>query len=307
MVAIAGDVQAVGNPVMMVRDPIFAGSFYPACGDECRSQLERMLDDAVVRENVQAASFAGGLVPHAGWSYSGPVSAAVFKQLSLRSCQQVIVLFGGVHRYRGRQAVMFGHGRWHTPLGPVDVDVRLAERILRNTDLIVEDPFAHEDEHSIEVQLPFIRHVFPKAAIVPIMVPGDPSAAEVGEAVARTVKAYNYDALIIGTTDLTHYGPRYQFQPKGVGPEANRWAREINDRRFVERVCQMRFGELVSEAKEHNNACSSGAAAATVAAVSALGAARGELLMQTSSSEVAASRGNEAAVDSVGYAGIVFY
>jgi hypothetical protein len=156
------------------------------------------------------------------------------------------------------------------------------------------------------VQLPFIQHLFGDVRIVPIMVPPVPTAHEIGEAVARTVKSYDYNAVVIGTTDLTHYGPHYGFTGHGIGRTAHAWAKEINDRRFIDLVCGLKSSELVAEAQQHKNACSSGAAAATLGAVVALGATDAELLAHTTSSEVLADPTAEEAVDSVGYAGIVF-
>jgi len=234
------------------------------------------------------------------------VTAHVLKTLAAFRTPQTIVLFGGTHRYTGRKAAMFGRGAWETPLGRIEVDSRLAERIAGHTSLIADDPYAHEDEHSLEVQAPFLRLLFENAKIVPIMVPSTPRAHEVGEAIARTVSAYDYDALIVGTTDLTHYGPRYGFVPEGVGAKANNWAKDVNDKRFVDLVCGLKHDKLVAEATQYRNACSSGAAAATLGAVRALGATEGVLLDQTSSSEVLQGRFKDALDDSVGYAGLVF-
>jgi AmmeMemoRadiSam system protein B len=296
---------------MMIREPVVAGRFYPSDPDRCRAELLSLLD-AADADNVAEVSSPlgehrfGGLVPHAGWACSGAVAAKVFRSLAAQSAPSVVILFGGVHRYRGREAALFGQGRWQTPLGPIQIESRLAERILGHTNLIVEDPYAHEDEHSIEVQLPFVKHLFPNASVIPIMVPCVKSAPEIGDAVARTLRAYDYNALIVGTTDLTHYGPHYGFIPVGVGAEANAWAKNVNDRRFIDLVCRLRGDELVAEASAHKNACSSGAAAATIAAVTALGATEGVLSAHTSSSEVVAGRTMEEVSDSVGYAGIVF-
>ncbi len=286
---------------MMIREPVVAGRFYAAQRDTCRSELLDLLQHAGPIEVRDSATLVGGLVPHAGWVCSGATAAKVFKALSARQ-PKAIVLFGGVHRYRGREAALFGSGRWDTPLGPVDIDARLAERILGHTNLIVDDPYAHEDEHSLEVQMPFIRQLFPQAKVVPIMVPITPSAHEVGQAVARTLTSYQYDALVLGTTDLTHYGPGYGFAPKGEGVKGNMWAKEINDRRFIDLVCAMKAEELVVEAAAHRNACNAGATAATVAAALGLGATQGILLEHTTSSEVLGKDSS----DSVGYAGIVF-
>lgn len=309
---------------MMIREPVVAGRFYPSDPKTCRADVARLLRDARAdtdahadptaaapthEPNTQPTRF-GGLVPHAGWTCSGAVAAAVFRALADARAHAeppaVIVLFGGVHHYRGRDAAVFPAGRWNTPLGPATIDDRLVERILGHTNLVVEDPYAHEHEHSLEVQMPFVRHLFPDARIVPIMVPTTSHAARVGERVAATLTAYAYNALIVGTTDLTHYGPGYGFVDHGVGPDANRWAKQQNDTRFIDLVCAMKPDDLVPEATKHGNACSSGAAAATVAAVNALGATRGILLQHTTSAEVLQTDRHHEPNDAVGYAAVVF-
>lgn len=291
---------------MIVREPVVAGQFYPADRDACLQQLVALLEDAEAPVEQGTARYVGGLVPHAGWMCSGRVAARVFRVLAAQEPPRVIVMLSGVHRYRGRQAALFGTGRWETPLGPVAIDSRLAERILGHTNLIVDDPYAHEAEHSLEVQMPFVRHLFPDIPIVPIMIPIDPRASEVGDAVGRTIKTFNYNALVIGTTDLTHYGPRYGFTPEGVGTKGNTWAKVENDSRFVDLLCAMRSEDLVPEAAAHKNACNSGAAAATVTAARVLGASRGLLLEHTTSGEILAEDTAEQPSDSVGYAGVVF-
>lgn len=299
---------------MQIREPSVAGQFYPANPDQCRADIIAMLEakpfptqgaGQVEFQDIKT-TLLGGVVPHAGWGCSGSIAARVFRVLHEHRTPEVMVLFGGVHRYRGKEAAAFGSGRWSTPLGTVEVDQRLVERILGHTNLIVDDPYAHEGEHSLEVQMPFVRYLFPDVKVVPIMVPVGTSALDVGDAVGRTLKAYQYDALIVGTTDLTHYGPRYGFTPHGEGAEANRWAKNENDTRFLDLLCRMRADELVAEARKRRNACNSGAAVATIKAVQVLGAQRGVLLEHATSAETARVDEFTEPSDSVGYAGLVF-
>ncbi|MCO6436101.1 MAG: AmmeMemoRadiSam system protein B [Phycisphaerae bacterium] len=292
---------------MRVREPVVAGQFYPADPERCRADVDALLQAVAAAETASPDQDpVGGLVPHAGWMYSGALAAAVLARLAFNRQPQVVVLFGGVHRSRGRQAAMFGDGRWETPLGPAIVDARLAERVLGHSNLILDDPYAHEDEHSIEVQMPLVVRLFPEARVLPIMVPPIADAHEVGEAVARTLTAYRYDAVVVGTTDLTHYGPAYGFTPRGVGLKARAWAKDENDRRFISLVCDMQDREVVGEAAAHRNACSSGATAATIAACRKLGAESGRLLHHTTSAEITLAKFGSQAEDSVGYAGILF-
>ncbi|MHC5110590.1 MAG: AmmeMemoRadiSam system protein B [Planctomycetota bacterium] len=291
---------------MIVREPAVAGQFYAAQRAACEEDIHRMLDAAEVVDSAPgAARPVGGIVPHAGWFYSGQVAAAVLKRLAVGDSPDVVVVFGGVHRYRSNLAALFGSGRWQTPVGSLPIATRLAERVLSQTNLIVDDPYAHESEHSIEVQLPILVHLFGSIAFLPIMVPTGSQAYEVGQAVGRTLAAYDYNAVIVGTTDLTHYGPSYGFMPHGEGDEGIAWAKEENDRRFIEMVCSMNGQGVVDEAMHYRNACSSGAVAATIATAKALGATRAELLAHTHSRDVVVERGSEAPVDSVGYAGFV--
>jgi hypothetical protein len=291
---------------MIVREPIAAGRFYDAQPERCRNALRQLLGTSTANLASCRSRAVAGLVPHAGWVCSGAVAAQVYQTLAASHTPATIVVFGGVHRHRGKEAAMFVEGRWETPLGPVEVDARLAERVMGHTNLVVNDAYAHDNEHSIEVQMPFLRYVFPEAKVLPIMVPPGSTADEVGDAVGRTLTTYNYDAIVVGTTDLTHYGPNYGFTPEGVGAAGNEWAKNVNDLRFVDLVCTMQADRVVAEAREHKNACSSGAAAATIAAAKCLGATEGVVLNHTSSGEVLAERMKTPQDDSVGYVGIVF-
>ena len=292
--------------MMMIREPIVAGKFYPADAAACRREVASLVDGLPPDEAIAGRTLPAGVVPHAGWAFSGRVAARVFRALAAGRSPGVVVLLGGVHRYRAREAAIFPAGRWETPLGAIEIDARLCERILGHTNIIVEDPHAHEEEHSLEVQAPLVKHFFPDAKIVPIMVPSAEHARAVGESIAGTIKAYRYDAVIVGTTDLTHYGPRYGLLGHGVGDAGTRWAKQQNDTRMIELIRDMQIDRIVPEALTHKNACSSGAVAATMAAAMKLGATEGILLDHTSSAEVITSRTGQTSEDSVGYAGFVF-
>ncbi len=287
---------------MMIREPARAGSFYPGSAEQCAAAAARLT--ARPAGGVGAGRpLLGGVVPHAGWTFSGAVAGQVFATLAASRHPDTMVIFGAVHYRRGKGAWLFGSGRWQTPLGPVEVDERLAERILGHTNLIVSDPFAHEMEHSIEVQLGLLRTVLPECRIVPIIVPPDSAALEVGDAVARTIESYGADAMVVGSTDLTHYGPSYGLVEHGFGAEGLAWAKNVNDRRMIELMQRVSAEEVVGEATANHNACGAGAVAATIAAVRRLGAQEGIVLAHTTSAEV---MGSPTAEDSVGYAGVVF-
>lgn len=290
---------------MMVREPAVAGTFYDGSADACRRHLEELVP-AALDEAALPATLYGGLAPHAGWTYSGAVCGTVYAALAMRARPATFVLFGASHRRLGRPASLFAGGAWETPLGSVEVDARLADRVLGGTSLIEDDPYCHETEHSIEVQVPFIQHLFPKAKILPILVEPSGRAAEVGQAVARTALSSGASVVYVGSTDLTHYGPLYGFAPKGVGRAGLEWAKEVNDLRLIEVIRRMREDQVIGEVAEHRNACGSGAIAATMAACRLHGARQGILLSHVSSYEIAQVLTGQPGTDAVGYAGIVF-
>jgi AmmeMemoRadiSam system protein B len=294
---------------MMIREPAVAGMFYPREAEQCRRELRACVEKAARARgsvDVRAGGIMGGIVPHAGWACSGAVAARLFELIAGGPHPSTAILFGAVHVAHGERASFFPSGAWETPLGMVDVDERLAERLQGHTGLMEPAPHAHDQEHSIEVQLPFIRQLLPRTKIVPIMVPPNDKAAALGAALGRACKSLDVNVVFIGSTDLTHYGPGYGFTPAGVGPEGLAWARDVNDRRMIELILAMQEDQAAGEAESSQNACGAGAIAATIAACKSYGATSATLLEHTTSFDVLRELYDEPMRDSVGYAAIAF-
>ncbi len=285
------------------REPLMADRFYPGAPEACRAEAERYCRLEPADLDAVRRPARGGIVPHAGWVCSGRVAGRVFAVLKQMASPQTFVLFGTMHRVRGRVARLQGEGRWATPLGTLEIDEPLARQILDRTHLVVESSMGDDDEHSIEVQTPFIKHLFPKARILPILVPPVREATAIGRVVGDAIAASGEEAVVIGSTDLTHYGPAYGFVPEGSGEEGYTWARDVNDRRLLDLMLRFQPDAVVSEAVEHHAACGPGAIAATMSAVTRLGATTAALLAHTTSREVLGDRSFGGAV---GYAGIVY-
>jgi AmmeMemoRadiSam system protein B len=295
---------------MMIREPAVAGMFYPREPDRCRSDVEaclRRADETPVTASAMAVERPlGGIVPHAGWICSGAVAGRVIREIAARRKPAIVIIFGAIHVTHGQRASVFPSGAWETPLGLAPVDGRLIERLCGQTNLLEPDAHAHEREHSIEVEVPFVQHLLPESQIVPIMVPATQRAAALGAAIGRACVNFGVDAIFLASTDLTHYGPGYGFVPQGVGPEGLRWAKEVNDRRMIDLILALRDDQAVAEAGSNLNACGSGAIAATLAACKAMGARRAMLLEHTTSHEVLTRLGHrDEARDAVGYTGML--
>lgn len=289
---------------MQIRQPIVAGRFYPSDRSECRAAVTACLRDAAARPSAGYRA-VGGIVPHAGWICSGAVAAEVIAALLRDAQPETVVIFGAVHHRPGRCASVYARGAWQTPLGMVTIDEDLAREIVAGSPLLADDAASHVREHSIEVQVPIVQAVAPDVRILPIMVPPLSSATQVGERVAETVGRVGRRVVYLGSTDLTHYGPSYAFTPEGHGQAGIRWAKEINDRRLLERVERLEAEGIVPEAVEHQNACGPGAVAAAIAASRVAGATRARILRHTNSYEVLCDRFGDME-DAVGYAGVLF-
>lgn len=290
----------------MTRRPAVAGQFYGGTRASCLAEVEECLPSRPFAGDLPNPIVAG-IVPHAGWVFSGDLAAAVFQAIhQVNGPVDTFVLFGAAHRYYGGPAAVYDKGNWETPLGLIRIDEDLAAKIAA-LDGAAADPQAHRAEHSIEVQVPFIQHLFPDAKIVPVLVPPDHFDPAFGTAVGRLLAAAkNKKTVSVASTDLTHYGPRYGFCPAGTGPDALTWAYQVNDMEFINHALQMDAEHIVSIAMEKQNACGPAAVAAAIAAAKALGAARGVLIGHTSSSDVMRKKYRQHSDESVGYAGIVF-
>jgi len=316
---------------MQIREPAVAGQFYPDEREGCLAQIRACLPAEVARAGLPER-LLGGLVPHAGWTFSGALAALVIATIKhRRPAVETFVVLGAAHGYFGARPVLDGSDAWDTPLGRIRIDEALRET-LHERGAAVVDSAIHRHEHSIEVQVPFLQFLFPEARLLPIIVPANDSALKLGRVLGEVALARGTgkegetahpesgspgpaerdtgggppSVVFLGSTDLTHYGPRYGFTPMGIGTEALGWARGVNDRRFLDLAVALEPQRLLAEALENGNACGPGAAAAALAAARHLGARQGVLLAHTTSNDVLLREMGTASRDSVGYAALVF-
>ena len=291
---------------MQTRKPVVAGQFYPGQHAACIAEMHDFLDNISPADHLPD-SIVAGIVPHAGWIFSGALAAMVFAAVKeLHDKVNTFVIFGAAHGYFGAAPAVAAAGTWLTPLGEVVIDDELADAVL-STGHAIDSLEAHGAEHSIEVQIPFIQDMFPGAKILPILVPPREQAVKLGTAVGEIIGQSEAKKIVcIASTDLTHYGPRYGFTPMGVGKSAVQWAQTVNDRKFIDLAVKAEPQALLASAAENCNACGAGAAAAAIAAAKQLGRTEGLLLAHTTSNEVMLEKMNTTSQESVGYAAIVF-
>ncbi len=291
----------------MSRQAYRAGSFYEAAPDACRQAAQEILKQVELPKDLPEEIF-GGIVPHAGWVFSGYTAAMTLKALSERNRLKRVVVFGADHWGIAGKGAVYAEGSWQTPLGEAPIDAELAQALLSACPLLREDARAHAREHSIEVQLPLMQLLNSDVKFVPINVSPSADAVKIGQAIGKVLKQDFPGVSVIGSTDLTHYGPQYNFTPGGTGPGGLDWARD-NDRRVLKLIEGLRADQVVDETASRLNACGGGSTAAVIAAAAVMGAHRGLLLHYTTSAEVMADLDGmyrATASDSVGYASVIF-
>lgn len=289
---------------MNIRHPMRAGAFYEESPSSCRHHATKLIEEAKLPEDLPDRLF-GGLVPHAGWMYSGKLAALTFKALAASGPIETVVLFGADHVGAVRQGEVYDSGVWRTPLGDAEVDADLAAALLKAGSGLRANPQAHAHEHSLEVQVPLLQVVAPAARIVPIAVPPTDLAVAVGEAVGKVLAERYPHVQVVGSTDLTHHGGHFPA-PGGHHRKGVEWT-VANDQRMIRLVEAMEVSKIIPEARERSNACGAGAVAATVAACRALGARRGLCLQYTNSYEIVhAIYPSDLDDTTVGYASVVF-
>jgi hypothetical protein len=284
--------------------------FYPADPTACGRATAQLIDlarqtIARVKDSLGPSPGIGAVVPHAGWICSGAVAAESIVSLAhARPNVDVVVVFGAIHTpIRIDRAVFDSHERWTTPGGEATVTVPLRDELSGAANLFVTDDRFHQQEHAVEVELPLIRAAWPDAKILPVEVPVEPNAIEIGKSVARAVASEKLTAVFLASSDLTHYGPNYRFTPAGVGPAGLQWAMD-NDRRILRIMTDMTPEKIVPEVRTRFNACGGGALAAMMAACLEQGARKTVVLRHTNSYQTLTPVAPQSADNAVGYASV---
>lgn len=280
---------------MRIRRPYVAGSFYPATQEGLRKAIEEAfrheLGPGRMPERIMKERRTVSVVcPHAGYMYSGPVAAHSYYILGCEPEPASVIIIGPNHTGLGSPISIMAEGAWRTPLGDMEIDGDLAGAILRSSEMIDVDEMAHAREHSIEVQLPFLQYIYgPELRFVPICMGLQDleSSREVGKAIGEALDGR--EAVIVASTDLTHYEPQASAKKK--------------DMIVIESILSMDEASLQERVyKNRITMCGYGPVSAALVASKAAGSRKAELLAYHTSGDVT---GDYSAV--VGYASVRIY
>jgi len=270
--------------------------WYPVGKKECEREIESYLEGWTPSQ-LSSTSGLGGIVPHAGWYFSGKLATRVFYTLKMKNKVDVVVLYGG-HLSTGDLPRVVTEEVCETPFGDIEIHTGFLKNLMTNMEVKKESPTS--GDNTIEVQLAMVKYFFPEAKLVAIRSPLSLKAETLGREVAEVAKKEGISILAIGSTDLTHYGPNYGFLNKGIGPASVEWVKKENDKGFIDRALKMDAEGLLKHALENNSACSAGAAISSMSTSKALGSEKGVLLDYYTSYDIMPDN------SFVGYAGIIY-
>jgi len=201
---------------MNIRKPAVSGMFYAGTARELEGQIEwcykhELGPGAIPQVNKKGPREIVAIVaPHAGYYYSGPIAAHAYKELADDGIFDTAVILGPNHTGYGYPVSLWAGAVWNTPLGDVEVNEKLAQRLLGK--VIKADETAHIHEHSIEVQLPWLQYLYKRIKIVPIaMLAQD---IETARTVGKAISQAGDNLIIIASSDFTHYEPHSVAEEK---------------------------------------------------------------------------------------------
>jgi hypothetical protein len=268
----------------MIRPPAVAGTFYPSDARELAQQIDGFTNGASAAAPKIVARAC--VVPHAGYMYSGHVAGAVYASIEIPArC----ILLGPRHYPRGEAMAILTEGAFATPLGEAEIDSALARELAYECPRLREDAVAHEREHSLEAQIPFLQRLAGNFRFVPVVLATDryPAIEELGHAVARVVAAQKEPVLVIASSDMNHY-------------ESDVITR-VKDERAIARILALNPQGLYDTVRrEQISMCGYAATAAMLVAMRDLGATEARLVRYATSGDINGDRERV-----VGYAGIM--
>ncbi len=251
--------RSPSKPDNRLRPPAVAGPFYPDKEEALVDLLNRLAPSVRKKEKAVAV-----IVPHGSYFSCGPVMAEVYGRLAL---PPTAVIVGPNHSGIGERLSISSDSDWETPLGPVPVESELARALLKSVPGLKRDAHAHQYEHAVEVQLPFLKRWGKLRGFVPVAMGGVDleTARAVGRGLAEAVRRVGRETLLIASSSLSRYEPLELAQPQ--------------DRRLIDRILALDEEGLMEEVLQGaSSICGAQAIAAVLAAAKGLGASRASLV-----------------------------
>ena len=279
--------------MISIRQPAAAGTFYSYDAGNLKKQISESFSHDLGPKRLKIQKFIAAVVPHAGYIYSGPIAAWVYSRIEKSN----YIILGPNHSGMGSQFALMKKGLWKTPLGEVAIHEEVAEKILKECRIIEYDVIAHQYEHSIEVQLPFLQYRYGSDfKFVPITILNEfaddlllENCRLIGKAIANVIRREKEKWIILASSDFSHYVP--QKTAKRVDLSLIEEIKKLDEKKFFEKIVE-----------KNASVCGFGGIASAIAAAKEMGAKKAELLKYATSGDVTGEMNSV-----VGYASVIIY
>lgn len=285
------------------RKPIVAGSFYPSDKQELIKAIENSFASKLgpgkinfkEKKNKRRDEIKGIIAPHAGYVYSGACQAYAYKELFEANKPNLYIIIGTNHTGLGNSDFLLTFRDFETPLELSRTEKWFVKKLKDRTEITEENDLAHDKEHSIEVQLPFLQYINPGAKIIPIIA----STNDIGKinklarVIVNLAKAEGKKIMPIASSDMTHFGKMYNFTPFKDDIKNKLYAL---DNKAISLIKELKTGEFLRYA-EKTTICGAGAIALCMEICKQLPVKSGKLLKYYTSGDITEDYDN-----AVGYA-----
>ncbi len=283
------------------RAAYLAGTWYPKNKYQCEEQIiEFKKTSKIVKEKF--LKYKIGIVPHAGWAYSGKLANNVIYNISLNVNPDLIILAGG-HLGINDVAYVMNKCDVETPFGDLNCISEYNDALFNGVKHRVEEADNYEPDNTTELQLPFIKYYFQTNKIIICRIPPNETCFKFAQNVYEFIETKKINCAAIFSTDLTHYGFRFGFTAAGTGIKALNWVKNTNDREIIDFALELDSVNVLKSGNSKHNSCCSGAIAAGVELAKLIGCTSGKLVDYYTSADIG---GEKSPSDFVGYSGIIF-
>lgn len=272
-----------------VRKRVLPAGWYPGRKEEVLNQFAKW-DRKEANNKIKSI-----IVPHAGWYYSGEISFQAFSCFDTKI--DTVVVAGG-HLGKNDPPLVAKNRLFDATIDNIENDIELVTYLCEKIEFY-EDIYP---DNTVEIQLPIVKYFMPESKIVWLRIPPDYAVvSQIAEALNNYALENNKKIAVAGSTDLTHYGSNYGFQPHGGGEKGLNWVKNVNDKEFIDYISNFKIVEAIEHSKRNFSSCSSGAAALSAQYAVLNNAKEGRLLTYRTSYDVSPA-------DSfVGYASISYF
>lgn len=285
----------------MNRKPVAAGLFYNSSfgrlDKEIKESFTHKLGPGDFPTKRKDKTTYGIIAPHAGYKFSGPCAAWAYKELAESKFPKTYIILGPNHTGLGSDFSTYFFADWETPFGTVKVDKQLGKKLTKEFPTLKNEPEAHLEEHSIEVQLPFLQYVnkdkLNEIKFLPICIKSHDYKKLL--ALADAISEFE-DICIICSSDFTHYGPSYHFVPFAHARKDNLYRMDERAINFIKKLDSRKFYDY----SQKTTICGYAPIIVAMEACKILGAKKANLLTYYTSGDLTDYE------NAVGYAAMVF-